>query len=229
MKAILLQRFSYRWLKHIAVLVALVSLTLLTLTPVSATQHAASGLSGEALVQALRQGGFTIYFRHEATDWSQSDHIQKVGDWLSCDGVRVRQLSKAGRQSAVSTGKAIRALGIPVGRVLASPYCRTIETASLMNLGEVEPTNDVVNMRVAEFFGGRTAVVKTARALLARVPQQATNTLVVAHGNVAQAATPVYPDEGEGVVFEADGQDGFRFVGRLKPADWKHLANILNH
>jgi len=151
-------------IRHLAVFVALVSVSLLTLTPVRATDHAAAGLSGEALVQALRQGGFTIYFRHEATDWSQSDHIQKTGDWLSCDGASVRQLSTTGRQSAVSTGKAIRTLGVPVGRVLASPYCRTVETARLMNLGEVEPTNDVVNMRVAEFFGGRSAVVKTARA-----------------------------------------------------------------
>jgi len=227
MKVKLLQRISYRWLRYLVVFVALVNVTQFILTPVRATDHTATSLPDEALVQALRQGGFTIYFRHEATDWSQSDHIQKAGDWLSCDGVRVRQLSKAGRQSAMDTGQAIAALGIPVGRVLASPYCRTIETARLMNLGKVEPTTDVVNMRVAEFFGGRSAVLKTARALLAQAPQKSTNTLIVAHGNVAQAATPVYPDEGEGLVFEADDQDGFRFVGRLKPADWKHLANKL--
>jgi len=227
MKAILLQRISYRWLRHLVVFTALINVTLLTLMPVKATDHASAGLPGEALVQALRQGGFTIYFRHEATDWSQSDHIQNASDWLSCDGARVRQLSAAGRQNAVATGQAIRALGIPVGRVLASPYCRTVETATLMNLGEVESTNDVINLRVADFFGGRPAVVTTARALLAHPPQDNTNTLVVAHGNVAREATPVYPDEGEGLVFEADGEGGFRFVGRLKPADWQDLAKTL--
>ena len=51
--------------------------------------------------------------------------------------------------------------------------------------------------------------------------------MVVAHGNVAQAATLVYPDEGEGLVFEIDGQSGFRFIGRLKPAEWQELANTL--
>ncbi len=227
MKVILLQRISYRWLRHLVVIAALINVTLLTLMPVRATDHASAGLPGEALVQALRQGGFTIYFRHEATDWSQSDYIMNASDWLSCDGARVRQLSAAGKQSAAATGRAIRALGIPVGRVLASPYCRTVETASLMNLGKVEPSSDVINLRVAEYFGGRSAVVATAGALLARLPHKNTNTLVVAHGNVAREATPVYPDEGEGLVFEADGQGGFRFIGRLKPADWQYLAKTL--
>jgi len=218
------QRILYRWLRYLVVFTALVNATLLTPMPVRATDHSLAGLAGEHLVQALRQGGYTIYFRHEATDWSQSDDIQKAGDWLSCDGAHIRQLSAAGRQSAVATGRAIRALSIPVSRVLASPYCRTVETARLMNLGKVEPTEDVINLRVADFFGGRSAVVTTARALLALPPQDSTNTVVVAHGNVAQAATPVYPDEGEGVVFETDAQGGFRFIGRVKAADWQNLA-----
>lgn len=227
MKVILLQQFFYPWLRHPVIFAGLLLAMLFTLMPVRAMDPASASLAGEALVQALRQGGFTIYFRHEATNWSQSDHIQKTGDWLSCDSVRVRQLSAAGRQSASATGQAIRTLGIPVGRVLASPYCRTVETASLMNLGEVEPSNDVINMRVAEYFGGRSAVVATARALLAQAPQKSTNTVVVAHGNVAQAATPVYPGEGEGLVFAADGEGGFRFIGRLEPADWRYLAKTL--
>jgi phosphohistidine phosphatase SixA len=227
MKVNPLRRHLYPWLKHPAVFTSLIIVTLFTQTPVRAMDPASARLAGEALVHVLRQGGFTIYFRHEATIWSQSDDIQKTGDWMSCDGDRIRQLSAAGRQSAMVTGQAIRTLGIPVGRVLASPYCRTVETASLMNLGEVEPSNDVINLRVAEYFGGRSAVVATARALLARPLQKSTNTVVVAHGNVAQAATPVYPDEGEGLIFEADGEGGFRFMGRLGPADWQHLAKTL--
>ena len=227
MKAISLQRPRSTGLSHPVVFTVLVVAVLFTLVPVRAMAQAAPALAGKALVQALRQGGFTIYFRHEATNWSQSDDIQQTGDWLSCDGNEVRQLSTAGRQSATATGQAIRALGVPVGRVLASPYCRTVETARLMNLGEVEPSTDVINLRVADYFGGRPAVVTTARALLAQAPKGGTNTVVVAHGNVAQAATPVYPDEGEGLVFEIDGQSGFRFIGRLKPAEWQELANTL--
>ena len=224
MKVILLERLLTPWLRHPVFFTGLIIVTLWSMVPVRAMDHISAGLSGEPLVEALREGGFTIYFRHEATNWAQSDLIQKSGDWLSCDVARVRQLSSTGRQSAAATGEAIRQLGIPVSRVLASPYCRTVETASLMNLGEVMPTSDVINMRVAEYFGGRSAVVATARALLAQLPEKNTNTVVVAHGNVAREATTVYPGEGEGIVFQVDGQGRFRFVGRLKPADWSDLA-----
>lgn len=181
-------------------------------------------LVDEALVAELRRGGYSLYFRHEATDWSQSDNVRSAGDWLSCDGSRIRQLSSAGRKRAAATGLAIRSLDIPIGRVVASPYCRTVETAGIMALGSVETTTDVVNLRVAEYFGGRLAVAATARMLLATPPAAGTNTLIVAHGNVAREATSVYPGEGEGIVFQADGDGGFRYIGRLTPGDWSRLS-----
>lgn len=184
----------------------------------------ADALSGESLVSALRQGGYNIYFRHAATDWAQSDRVREAGDWNSCDPSRIRQLSSEGRNTARAVGNAIRALRIPVGKVLASPYCRTVETATLMDLGPVETTTDVMNMRVAKYFGGRAAIVKTARARLAMPPLAGTNTVIVAHGNVARDSTPVYPGEAEGVVFRPDGGGGFGVIARLTPARWKELA-----
>ena len=182
-------------------------------------------LSDEALIAALREGGYNLYFRHEATNWSQSDKVFRAEDWLSCDGDQIRQLSTVGKQRAAATGAALRALGVPVSKVWASPYCRTQETARQMNLGQVTPTNDVINLRVADYFGGRAAVIATAQALLATQPEGKTNAVIVAHGNVAQAATPIYPGEGEGVVFQPDGQGGFHFVGRLTHEDWLRLHN----
>lgn len=184
-------------------------------------------LSGEALIQALRGGGYNVYFRHAATDWSQSDDVRAAGDWVSCDDSRIRQLSDGGRRTAREVGEAIHTLGIPVGRVLASPYCRTVETAQLMALGPVETTTDIMNLRVADYFGGRAAITRRARARLAVPPTQGTNTVLVAHGNVAREATDVYPGEGEGVVFRPHGSGGFVFVGRLVPDQWVRLAEAL--
>jgi len=39
--------------------------------------HAQQTLSGQALIEAIQQGGYNLYFRHEATDWSQQDAVQK--------------------------------------------------------------------------------------------------------------------------------------------------------
>ncbi len=179
--------------------------------------------SDGALLDALRTGGTSIYFRHVATDWSQADHVREADDWLSCEAARMRQLSDEGRADARRIGDAIRRLAIPVGEILASPYCRTMETARLMDLGPVRASTDVMNLRAASFFGGRGAIVARARKLLATPPPAGGNRIIVAHGNVAREATPVYPAEGEGVVFRPDGAGGFELVGRIMPDAWERL------
>jgi broad specificity phosphatase PhoE len=185
-------------------------------------------LQGKELIRALRQGGHNIYFRHTQTDWSQIDIIVNAGDWTDCDPSRVRQLSDAGRQTARAIGAAMRALRIPVSRVLASPYCRTVDTATLMDLAPVKTMIDVINMRVAEYVGGTDAVVATARKRLAGVPPTGTNIVIVAHGNVIRSAARVNPMEGEGLVFRPDGDGEFALVGRLTPEQWEELAGSMS-
>ena len=183
----------------------------------------ATELTGAHLVEALRAGGHNIYFRHAETDWGQSDDLQKPDDWLQCDPARMRQLSDAGRASAVTVGSAIRKLAIPVNQVLASPYCRTMETATLMDLGPVEASTEVMNLRAARFFGGREAIVETARRLLATAPAEGGNRVIVAHGNVAREATPFYPSEGEALVFTPDRAGEFQLIGRITVSAWAEL------
>ena len=129
------------------------------------------------------------------------------------------------RQTARDIGAAMRRLRVPVNEVLASPYCRTMETARLLGVGEVRPSNEVINMRVASYFGGRESVIITARRLLGSATAEGGNRVIVAHGNVARDATPVYPGEAELVVFRPDGEGGFTVVGRVSPAAWQSLAD----
>jgi phosphohistidine phosphatase SixA len=205
-----------------------VSALLLVCQLTTATGHAAqpTSLDGKALVEALRAGGYNIYFRHVATDWSQSDDVRERDDWLDCDPARMRQLSDAGRDAAVAIGNAIRRLRIPVSELLASPYCRTQETARLMAVGPVEASTDVMNLRAAQYFGGRAAIVASARQLLASAPQPGSNRVIVAHGNVAREATPAYPSEGEGLVFKPGDDGKFYLVGRIEPEQWASLLEL---
>lgn len=184
-------------------------------------------MSDEALVDRLLGGGLNLYFRHVATDWTQSDNVREAGDWLSCDPARMRQLSDSGRADARAVGKAMRELKIPVSEVLASPYCRTVETARLMDLGKVMHSTEVMNLRAAGYFGGRAAIVASAQRLLATPPAPGANRVIVAHGNVAREATPVYPGEGEGIAFHPDGNGGFQVVARIPPERWVQLSASL--
>jgi len=182
------------------------------------------GLEGLALVESLRKGGYNIYFRHAATDWSQNDQVSKAGDWTSCDPNKMRQLSEAGRKTAGTVGEAIRALQIPIGQVFASPYCRTMETARNMKLGPVEKTTDIMNMRVAEYFGGTSAIAARTQRRLSIRPQAKTNTVLVAHGNVLVTSTDVYPQEAEAIVFRPEGNGNWTFMARISPQEWARLA-----
>jgi len=189
-----------------------------------AVAQTATGLEGAALVEALRKGGYNIYFRHAATDWSRNDQVSKEGDWTSCDPSKMRQLSEAGRQTATAVGESMRSLQIPIGQVFASPYCRTVETARKMNLGPVETTTDIMNLRVAEYFGGASAIAESARRRLAVIPQAGTNTVLVAHGNVLVTATDVYPQEAEAIVFRPADNGTSNYIARIPPQEWVRLA-----
>ena len=79
------------------------------------------------MVQALRAGGNVIYFRHGATDQTQTD--SDPNNLANC--ATQRNLTDAGRAQAQTIGTAFRTLGIPVGMVLSSEYCRALEYSRL--------------------------------------------------------------------------------------------------
>ena len=216
-------RTGYRSRSYIAKWLAVALLSGFVLIENTVAQSAIE-LEGKALVDALREGGYNIYFRHAATDWSQNDQVSKEGDWDSCDSSRMRQLSDIGRQTAVAIGEAMRKLQIPIGQIFSSPYCRTVETARYMRLGSVETTTDIMNMRVAEFFGGTSAIAERTRRRLSMLPLSGTNTVLVAHGNVLVTATDVYPQEAEAIVFRPQGNGQYAYVARISPQDWERLA-----
>jgi broad specificity phosphatase PhoE len=198
---------------------------LLVAMPFSGGAVASQEMSGSALVEALRRGGYNIYFRHAETDWGLSDRVEKAGDWTSCDPEAMRQLSDTGRETARRLGDAMRALGIPVGRVLSSEYCRAVETARLMALGPPETTRNIMNMRAAAFVGGRQAVIRRAQRVLSTPPGDGTNTVIVGHGNLMRAATDAYPGEGgSGIYWPKPSGTGFVLVAKLSAVDWAALA-----
>jgi phosphohistidine phosphatase SixA len=85
----------------------------------------AQGADAAALVAALRAGGVVAVMRHGITDRSQVD----TGDLANRAGQR--NLSEAGRAQSRRTGRALAALGIPLGQVLTSPVFRALDTAGL--------------------------------------------------------------------------------------------------
>lgn len=181
----------------------------------SSAPDPAHALAGAALVQALRAGGYTLYFRHTATDFSQNDRA--MAGYAEC--ATQRNLSEAGRGEARAIGAAIRALGLPVGEVIASPFCRTLETGRLM-FGRAEPST------VVRGYEGTTAAnpdyTRLVR-LLASPPAAGTLRMITSHGNPFRAvAGPPHLAEGEAAVLRGDGSD-WVVVARIRREDWAGL------
>jgi phosphohistidine phosphatase SixA len=166
------------------------------------------------LAKALRRGGFTLYFRHSATDFSQSD---RDDDELA-DCSRQRNLTEAGRRDARAVGEAMRRLELPLGEVLASPFCRTLETARLL-AGRASASRDVRGHMTATGAADYSALEK----ILATPPAPGTLRIVAGHGNPFIAiAGPPRLDEGEAAVIRGDGSR-WKIVARIKVSDWDSL------
>jgi broad specificity phosphatase PhoE len=178
-------------------------------------------LTGAALAEALRQGGYVLLFRHAATDWSNRDEGRSRLDDCSTQ----RNLSEEGRADARRIGAAVRTLGVPIGAVWASPFCRTRETAQLA-FGRVEPTRELLWPGNAAAESVKEQHRAGVRTRLGSAPRAGQNTVLVTHGFVIQAATDESLAEGEALVLQPGGGQQFRRVARIKPGDWADLSAL---
>jgi hypothetical protein len=176
----------------------------------------AASMSGQQLLSELRKGGYVIYFRHTSTDFSRDDSRARSDD--DCDNQR--PLTDKGREEARQIGVAFRELKIPIERVLASPRCRTMETA-LLAFGKPEKSSEVRAGPSAPDSADRYAPLRT---LLSTPVKSGANIVVASHGNpfYATAGAP-YLAEGEAAVIRPLGKD-FEIVARVRHDGWRALA-----
>jgi len=158
-----------------------------------------------ALIKNLRQGGYILYMAPAPVDTKQRD-AAVITNYENCRAQR--NLSDKGRSEARAIGEHAKRLGIPVGQVLASPYCRTTETAQLA-FGKAERTQTVRS-------------VDELRKIFATEPAKGTNLAIVSHtlpvNNDMRTLAPA-----EMMVVKPDGKSGFSVVGRIRANEWAKL------
>jgi phosphohistidine phosphatase SixA len=179
-------------------------------------------LAPSELLAALRAGGHVIYFRHAQTSRDYADQADKAMKLSDC--ATQRQLSSVGVEQAKEIGAAFRAKGIPVGVILASQYCRAWKTADLaFGRHQQEP---LLNFLPFESYTEQQEQQMKANLtpLLAAVPKQGTNTVIVGHDDLFEAATGIYPEpQGMAYVLTPDGRGGFTVVANVLPGEWAKL------
>lgn len=182
-----------------------------------AAEPPTESLSGAALLQTLRGGGLILYFRHTSTDFGQNDDAMSGYE----DCTRQRNLTDRGRDEARRIGDAIKRLAIPIGDVLASPFCRTRETAQLI-FGRATVAPAVRGGPARPDSDDRYAEL---RKLLSTPPRSGSNLAIASHGNPFHALTDAQSlSEGEAAVIRPLGELGFRVVARIPKDGWDALA-----
>jgi hypothetical protein len=169
-----------------------------------------------SLIHKLREGGYVLYMRHASTDFSQND--ARMTSYEDC--ASQRNLTEKGRAEAREIGSHVKRLGIPVGEVLASPFCRTMETARLA-FGKPRATQEV---RGGPARSDDAKRYEPLRKLLSTPVPAGQNRVISSHGNPFQAvAGPPYLAEGEIAVVRPEGALRFTVIARIRPEDWSGL------
>ena len=200
---------------------AVVALALLALSFVPRTARAVLASAPRPVVRTqpadttllaqLRRGGLVLACRHAITDGGSGNPTAPDARG------RERNLTDEGVAQAQRMGRAIAALGIPVGTVLSSRYYRTRETA-MHAFGRVEPVDSLQQPTPAETF----------RSMLATPPRPGTNTVLVTHQGYLNptfpAATHGRVEEGNCVVVRPVGATGHEVLVNMPAAGWERLG-----
>lgn len=177
---------------------------------------AAAAQVDPSIVGKLREGGYVLYMRHASTDFSQNDARMTSYD----DCASQRNLTDKGRAEARAIGEHLKRLRIPVGEVLASPFCRTMETARLA-FGKAQATQEV---RGGPARSDDASRYDPLRKLLSSPVPAGENRVISSHGNPFHAVSgPPYLAEGEIAVLRPEGGLRFALIARIRPEDWSAL------
>lgn len=162
--------------------------------------------------KALRGDGHVALIRHASAPGTGDPPGYRIGDCAT-----QRNLSDEGRAEARALGDRFRAQKVKVGRVIASQWCRSRQTAELMEIGPVQEAPTFNNAFMLS--DRRDALTKGGRETIAA--WQGPGTLVVAtHGQNILLLLGFRPAEGEVIVVKPDATHArkMRLVGRIPPA-----------
>jgi phosphohistidine phosphatase SixA len=170
----------------------------------------AMGASAQELPIAdrLTADGHVLMIRHALAPGSGDPPDFTIGD---CD--TQRNLNESGRQQARDIGNWLRSKGVASAQIYASQWCRCLETARLLDLGQVRelPALNSFFERVQD----REPNLKALREFLVRQPPDGDLVILVTHFVTIAAVTDIGVSSGEGVLLALSDGAPPTVVGRL--------------
>jgi len=170
---------------------------------------ATHALAADDVWALLRKPGHVVLLRHSNAPGSQTES----NDMNFKDCSIQRNLDADGKAQAARIGDAFRKHGIAKLQLIASQYCRAIETAKLARLGPVSESL-VLNLVYIADLVAKSAASKKSVELIRKIPPNRLTMLVTHIGNIqAIAATSLEP--GEMVVVHLDKSGAVVVDGKI--------------
>lgn len=185
-----------------------------------------------AAVQALKQGGYVVVFRHGASVSDGADEDPLVLG----DCTKQRNLSSWGREVMAGLGQFLAGQHVVFGVAYSSEMCRAIDTAQRLTSAKVQTTASLTMLPNKSMVptGEEAQHSRAFRAMVKVPPPAGTNTLLVTHApNIVAAFGTILSgvQEGEAVVFQPNqsAPSGYEVRWRLRPADLASYARTQQH
>ncbi len=170
---------------------------------------ATHALAADDVWALLRKPGHVVLLRHSNAPGGQTE----PNDMNFKDCSIQRNLDAGGKAQAARIGDAFRKHGIAKLQLIASQYCRAIDTARLTGLGPVNESAVLNLVYVADLFA-KAAALKNGVELIRKIPPNQLTMLVTHVGNIqAIASTSLEP--GEMVVVHLDKSGGIAVDGKI--------------
>ena len=140
---------------------------------------------------------YAIILRHGDADNGRDFTAANPGSdepdnwWKSCDNTMARQLNDRGKARSTELGKVFKDLNYPITRVISSEFCRSVQTAELINfgpaIGQDARINHPEHNRTGKgLFNGMIEIMKEQ-------PVDNKMTLMVLHHPVNETGSQRYP------------------------------------
>lgn len=175
----------------------------LWLVPVSA-----AGMTESALLAALERPGHVLLMRHADAPGTGDPPGMRLGDCST-----QRNLSEAGRRQAAAAGALLRSAGMAQAELHSSQWCRCLDTARLLGLGNTQAL-PLLNSFFSRAGEGRSQTI-ALKSWLARRKPGLPLVLVTHQVNITEL-TGIYPDTGELIVLQLSDSDTVRVLGRIR-------------
>ena len=220
-------QFYYQALEH-QYKAMLTSVTNRTPTEIVANDNKKmlSSTINRTLLNSLREGGYILYVRHgEALVGADPSNL----NFQHCS--TQRNLSEVGRRQAITYGEVLRSLRIPIEYpVLASPFCRTRETAELAfgkEIVQVDPfLVEIYRLSGYSKPTKQTKILNSFNSVLEIPPPLGSNKVIIAHSFPQGVGFGQIPDMGTVIVKPRGQGNGYEVVGRVFLNELRKLLDI---